>query len=275
VSGARTRVSQTGWKYAGVIIFTGLAILIIAEILYFLGMSSILGALTTTLCPAIALLLGIIGLNFCGRESLVREDRFNAMNVWIALGLVVFSLAEIAGVLIRIMESSSNINFAIGLVQMPALLLWGLGVGGYLRSSNSVLGVFTDNRMSSVLIIITVLAGLVLLVIMTLIHPGQNLLITSVSVPMIVGLGLISCTLGGIVWILRSGLIAQPLILMFLGIFLLLIRSIFWGFVEYSPGSPFDYVTAIEGYILVGASLASASRLDDIYTIREEKEVDY
>jgi hypothetical protein len=272
--GAGTIVSQSGWKYAASTIFTGLAILIIAEILYFMGMLSILTTLTTALSPAIALLLGIIGLNFFGRESIVKEDRFHAMNVWMALGLVVFSLSEITGVLLRFTESSSDIYFTVGLVQMPALLLWGLGVVGYLRSSNSVLGVFNGNRMGSILIIITALTSLFLVVIMTLIHPAQSLFITFVSVPMIAGLGITLCILGGIVWILRGGLIARPLILMFFGILLLLIRSLFWGFVSYCPGSPFDYVTAIEGYILVGASLAVASGLDDVFVIGEEEEAD-
>ena len=239
-----------------------------------MGMLSILTTLTTALSPAIALFLGIIGLNFFGRESIVKEDRFHAMNVWMALGLVVFSLSEITGVLLRFTESSSDIYFTVGLVQMPALLLWGLGVVGYLRSSNSVLGVFNGNRMGSILIIITALASLFLVVIMTLIHPAQSLFITFVSVPMIAGLGITLCILGGIVWILRGGLIARPLILMFFGILLLLIRSLFWGFVNYCPGSPFDYVTAIEGYILVGASLAAASGLDDVFVIEEEEEAD-
>ncbi|OLS31351.1 MAG: hypothetical protein ThorAB25_03550 [Candidatus Thorarchaeota archaeon AB_25] len=271
---SRNLVSQSGWKYAAIIIFTGFVILMVAEVLYFTGMSTVLSAMTTALSPFIALFLGILGLNFFGRESLVKEDRFHAMNVWMALGLVVFSLAEITGFLIRITESSTEIFFTIGLVQMPALLLWGVGVIGYLRSSNSALGVFTGNRIGSILFIVTAISSLALVVILILINPSQNLLATFVSVPMIVGLGVILCVLGGIIWILREGLIARPLILMFLGVLMLLIRSLFWGIVTYSPGSPFDYVTAIEGYILVGASLAAASRLDDVYMTRDEEEVE-
>lgn len=271
---SRNLVSQAGWKYAAIIIFTGFVILMVAEVLYFTGMSTVLSAMTAALSPFTALFLGIIGLNFFGRESLVKEDRFHAMNVWMALGLVVFSLAELTGFLIRITESSTEIFFTIGLVQMPALLLWGVGVIGYLRSSNSALGVFTGNRIGSILFIVTAISSLALVVILILINPSQNLLATFVSVPMIVGLGVILCVLGGIIWILREGLIARPLILMFLGVLMLLIRSLFWGIVTYSPGSPFDYVTAIEGYILVGASLAAASRLDDVYMTRDEEEVE-
>ena len=267
-------MSQSGWKYAATFIFTGLVILIISEVLYFTGMNSLLSVLTTALSPIIALFLGIIGLNFFGRESLVKEDRFHAMNVWMALGLIVFSLSEIAGVLIRISESPVEICFTVGLVQMPALLLWGLGVVGYLRSSNSALGVFNGNRMGSIIVLVTALSSLVLVVIMTLLNPGQNILITFVSVPMIIGLGMILSILGGIVWILREGLIARPLVLMFFGVLLLLVRSLFWGFVAYCPGSPFDYLTASEGYILVGASLAASSRLDDVYMTRDEEEVE-
>ena len=91
---------------------------------------------------------------------------------------------------------------------------------------------------------------------------------------MIVGLGITLCILWGIAWILRQGLISRPLVLMSFGVLLLLIRSLFWGFVAYCPGSPFDYLTAIEGYILVGASIAVASRLDDVYMTRDEEEVE-
>jgi hypothetical protein len=270
--GVDTIVSQSGWKYEAFIIFTGLIILIIAEVLYFTGMSSILSVLTTALAPLVALFLGIIGLNFFGRESLVKEDRFHAMNFWMALGLIVFSLSEITGVLIRITGSAADICFTVGIVQMPALLLWGLGVGGYLRSSNSALRVFTGNRLGSVIVLVTALSSLALVVTMTLINPSQNLLITFVSVPMIVGLGMTLCILSGLVWILREGLISRPIILMLFGVLLLLIRSLFWGFVNYCPGSPFDYVTAIEGYILVGAAIAAASQLDDVYMVRDEEE---
>ncbi len=267
-------MSQSGWKYAAIIIFTGFVILMIVEVLYFAGLNSILSMLTTVLSPVIALFLGIIGLNVFGRESPVKEDRFHAMNVWMAFGLIVFSISETTGILIRITESSVEICFTVGLVQMPALLLWGLGVVGYLRSSNSALGLFNGHSMGSRIVLVSALCGLALVVIMTLINPVQSLLITFVSVPTIIGLGVTFCILVGISWIMRKGVIARPLVLMALGVLLLLIRSLFWGFLNYCPGSPFDYVTAIEGYILVGAALAAASSLEDMYTIREEKEVD-
>jgi len=268
---SRSKVSQSGWKYAAIIIFTGFLILVIAEVMYFTGLRSLLNVLTTTLSPVIAFLLGIIGLNFFGRESLVKEDRFHAMNVWMALGLIVFSLAETAGVLIRYSGMPIEICFTVGLVQMPALLLWGLGVVGYLRSSNSALRVITGNRIGSILVMIVALAGLGMTVIISVIKPAQNLLITFVSVPMVVGLGATLFILGGLVWILREGLIARPLILMFLGVLMLFIRSIFWAFIQYCPGSPFDYMTVIEGYVLVGAALAVASKLDTVDLADEDE----
>jgi hypothetical protein len=192
------------------------------------------------------------------------------MNVWMALGLIVFSLAETAGVLIRFSGMPIEICFTVGLVQMPALLLWGLGVVGYLRSSNSALRVITGNRIGSIIVMIIALAGLVMAVIVAIVKPAQNILITFVSVPMVVGLGTTLFILGGLLWILREGLIARPLILMFLGVLMLFIRSLFWAFIQYCPGSPFDYLTAIEGYVLVGAALAAASRLDVVYPVSDE-----
>jgi hypothetical protein len=267
-------MSQSGWKYAAFIIFTGFGILIVSELLYFMGFDAILHAWTIILTPTTALLLGVSGLNFFGRESLVKEDRFHAMNVWMALGLVVFSLAEIAGILIRFSGSEPDIYFTVGLVQMPALLLWGLGVIGYLRSSNSALKLFAGDKMGSYLIVVISIAGILLVVIMTLVRPAQSFLITLVSAPMIVGLAITFSILGGITWILREGMISKPLILLLLGILLLLIRSVFWGFINYSPESPFDNLTAIEGYILVGAAVAVASKIDEVYFVRESEEIE-
>jgi hypothetical protein len=215
--------------------------------------------------------MGILGLNAFGGESLVKDDSFHALNVWMALGLVVFSLSEIAGVIIHFIGGPEEILFTVGLVQLPALLLWGLGVLGYLRSSNSALGVSKD-RMWTRIILGASIAVLVLVVAETLFIPGQSLLYTGISVPMVVGLGIILLALGRMLWTLRGGLIARPLILMFLGVLLYFIRSLFWSFVIYCPGSPFDYVTAIESYVLIGASLIAASRLEEVYDTIEDQE---
>ena len=112
------------------------------------------------------------------------------------------------------------------------------------------------------------------MVIMTLVRPAQSILITLVSALMIVGLALTFSILAGITWVLREGMISRPLSLLLLGVLLLLIRSIFWGFINYSPGTPFDNLTAIEGYILIGAALALASKIDEVYFVREPTEID-
>ncbi|MFW9794730.1 MAG: hypothetical protein ACFFEE_10535 [Candidatus Thorarchaeota archaeon] len=265
-------MSEIGWRNTGLIIFSGLAILILSLILYLSGESTILLTFVSVLAPIVAFLVGIIGLNAFGRESLVKDDRFHAMNVWMALGLIVFSLSETAGVIIHYTESTNQICFTVGLVQMPALLLWGLGVLGYLRASNLALGVTYTERLLPLIIIISSIVGLTIIVVVTLFNPAQYLLFTIISVPMVVGLGLILFTLGTLLWTLRNGLIARPLTLLFLGIVLFFVRSIFWSFVNYCPGTPFDYVTGLESYILVGSSLIAASKLDEVYDTIEEFE---
>jgi hypothetical protein len=261
-------VSHKGWRNAGLIIFTGLAILIISISLYFVGDSTTLKIFTSFLVPLVAFFLGVMGLSAFGRDSLVKDDGFHALNVWMALGLIMFSIAEIAGVILHTI-GSTEIVFTIGLVQLPALLLWVLGVLGYLKSSNSALGI-SGEKMWAYVILIATIAGLCLIVVETLFFP-RSLLYIGISVPMVVGLGIILIALTRLLWTLRSGLISRPLMLMFMGVLLYFIRNLFWSFVTYAPGSPFDYVTAIESYVLIGSSLIVASRLEDVYDSVEEE----
>lgn len=262
-------VSHKGWRNAGIIVFSGLIILIISLLLYFAGEMMWLAIFTAFCTPLVAFFLGVAGLSAFGGESLVKDDRFHALNVWMALGLVVFSLSEVAGVILHVL-GSVEIIFMIGLVQLPALLLWSLGVLGYLRSSNSALGVVGDGMWARVLLVATI-AGLALIVIETLYFP-RSLFQMGITVPMVVGLSIILIALSWLLWVLRSGLIAIPLTLMFLGVLLFFIRNLFWSFITYAPGSPFDYVTAIESYVLIGASIIAASRLEEVYDIVEEPE---
>jgi len=254
------------------IIILGIAILVVSLFLYQIGDTTSLLSFVSILTPAVALLLGIVGLNAFGRESLVKEDRYHALNVWVALGLIIFSLSEIAGIIIHFTDNTNQFCFAVGLVQIPALLLWGIGVLGYLRSLNSALGVSNGNRMWPLIIIVSTIAGLAMVVFEILFIPVQNLFLTIVSVPMVVGLGIILFALGSLLWTLRNGLIAKPLILLFLGVLLFFIRSLFWSFVNYCPETPFDYIMAIESYILIGASLFAANKLDEVYDIVEDSE---
>ena len=262
-------VSHKGWRNAGIIILTGLFILVISVILYYIGYTTTLSIFTSFLVPLVAFFLGVVGLSAFGRDSLVKDDRFHALNVWMALGLVVFSLSELGEVLLHVL-GSQEIIFVIGLVQLPALLLWGLGVLGYLRSSNSAFGV-SGSGMWARTILIAAVVGLALVAVETLYFP-RSLFYIAISVPMLVGLSIILFALGKLLWILRSGLIARPLMLMFLGVLLFFIRNLFWSFATYAPGSPFDYVTAIEAYVLIGASLVAASRLEEVYDEIEDVE---
>lgn len=264
-------MSQVGWRNSALIIFSGLAILVISLILNATGNIPILLAIVSVLSPAIALLLGISGLNAFGRESLVKEDRFHSLHVWMALGLIVFSLSEVASVIIHITGYSNEICFTVGLVQMPALLLWGLGVLGYLRSSNIALGITNTDSLLQFIITLASIAGLAILVVVAVLNPSQ-ILYTAISVPMIVGLVVIIFALGNLLWTLRDGLIARPLSLLFLGVLLFFIRTLFWSFINYCPGIPFDYVTAIESYILIGAAILAASKLDEIFLVIEDFE---
>jgi len=260
------------WVYAAAIIFLGILILVLSSIFLALGFNTLTYSMTSILTPFIALFIGILGISFFGRESFLKEDRYHTLNVWIALGLVFFSLADVTAILVYSNENASQISFTIGLVQIPGLLLWALGILGYLKSLNSSLKLTEGTQLWLALGVITTLTSLSLIVIFAIVFPSRSLLSIIVSVPIVVVLGLILCIICGILWIFKDGYIVRPIALLLFGIILLFIRSVFWQVEDYLSGNPFNQITAIESYLLVGASFLIASELGVIFEAIDEVE---
>jgi hypothetical protein len=251
--------------YAVAIILLGMLILIVSVLLLALGFDVFAYSLTSILAPFIALFIGILGISFFGRESFLKEDRYHTLNVWIALGLIFFSLADITTILVFMTEASNQICFTIGLVQIPGLLLWSMGILGYLKSLNSSLRLTEGTQLWQALGVITTLSSLSLIVILAIIFPTRNLLSTIVFVPIVVVLGLIMCLILGMLWMFKDGFIARPLLLLLFGVILLFIRAVFWQIEDYCGGNSINQITAIESYLLVGASFLIASRLNVVF----------
>ncbi len=253
------------WVYAVVAIFLGILILVGSSLLLALDLDALAYSVTSILAPIIALFIGILGISFFGRESFLKEDRYHSLNAWIAIGLVFFSLADVTAILVYLNENASQISFTIGLVQIPGLLLWLLGILGYLKSLNSSLKLTEGTQLWLALGAITTLSSLSLVVIFSIVFPSRNLLSILVSVPIVVVLGLILCIISSLLWIFKDGYMARPLVLLLFGIILLFIRSIFWQAEDYLSGNPFNQIAAIESYILVGASFLISSELGVIF----------
>ncbi|MFW9963825.1 MAG: hypothetical protein ACFFCX_09695 [Candidatus Sifarchaeia archaeon] len=253
------------WIYATFIILFGIFILVVSAILVLVGFSALVYSASSIVAPVVALGIGIMGISFFGRESFLKEDRYHTLNVWVAFGLIFFCLADITTILVYMNENSAQICFTIGLVQIPGLLLWSMGIVGYLKSLNSTLKLTEGTQLWLALGVITTLTSLSLVVILAILFPSRNLLSTIVSVPIIVVLGVIVCIISGTLWIFKDGYIARPLLLLLFGVILLFLRGVIWQFEDYCSGNSFSQITAIESYLFVGASFLIASKLNIIF----------
>ncbi len=187
------------------IILFGIIVLFVSLILLAIGMNTLLYSIMSVLAPLIALFIGLLGISFFGRESFLKEDRYHTCNVWIALGLIFFSLADITAILVFMTEDAGQICFAVSLVQVPGLFLWILGILGYFKSLNESLRLTEGTQLWLAVGVITTLASLSLIVIFAIISPTRNILATIVGVPVIVVLGLIVCVISGILWVFKEG----------------------------------------------------------------------
>jgi hypothetical protein len=253
------------WNYAIATITLGILIVIASVLLLAFGLDTIVYSLVSILAPIIAIFIGMLGILFFGRESLLKEDRYHTLYVWIALGLIFFSLADVTLILVFVSENAMQICFTIGLVQIPGLLLWVMGIMSYLKSLNSSLRLTEGTQLWLALGVITTLASLSLIVIFAIIFPSRELLSTIVFVPIAVLLGLILCITFSILWIFKDGSLARPLLFLLFGIVILFIRAIFWQIEGYCEANPFNQILAIESYLLVGVSFLIANEIGIIF----------
>jgi len=205
-----------------------------------------------------------MGLYHFGRESLAKEDRFNQMNVFFSLGLVLFAISEVAAGFLGGQEGSEAFHFIIGLIQLPGLLLWAIGVLGYLRSSNSALGVTSDTKLVGSLIVIPTVFVTIVASATLMVSPARNPVEILATAPLTIGLGFVMCALVVILWIFREGKLAQPIFLAFLTLVLVFIRIAAWCFVGFSPLEPVGRLLGAEAYVLLGASISAAKGIEHL-----------
>ena len=249
------------WTYAIVTISLGLGILFTSVLLWAFGFDVLASSLTNVLAPFIAVSVGILGMAFFGRESFLKEDRYHTLYAWMALGLIFFSLADVTTILVSMAEDSTQLCFAIGLVQMPGLFLWALGIMGYLKSLNSSLRLTEGTQLWLALGIITTLMSLSLIVIVSIVFPMRNFLSTIVFVPITVVLGLVFLTILAVLWIFKDGSLAQPLSFLLFGVSLLFVRAIFWQIEGYCNETAFNQLMAIESYLFIAVAFLTANKI--------------
>ena len=249
------------WTHAIATISLGFVILIMSVLLWVFGLDALASSLNSILAPLIAILVGAFGIVLFGRESFLKEDRYHTLYAWVALGLIFFSLADITAILVSMLEDSTEMCFTIGLVQVPGLFLWALGIMSYLKSLNSSLRLTEGTQLWLALGIITALMSLSLIVILSIIFPSRDFLSTIVFVPITVALGLVFFIILAILWIFKDGSLAQPLLFLLFGVSLLFARAIFWQIEGYCNEIAFNQLMAIESYLLIGVAFLIANKI--------------
>jgi hypothetical protein len=243
-------------------VVSGLAILIASGIAWIVSNQSILSSLGGVSAPVSSFIMGIIGLSFFGREDFRREDRFHLMNLFFSLGLVLYAISEVAASLLANQEGSEAFLFTVSLVQMPGLILWAIGVIGYLRASNSVLKSTNDNRLLVMMVIIPAVAMLILASLVMALNPTRNPVEVFTTAPLAIGMGIITLALGYVLLVFRSGRLARPLVLAFLSVLVLTLQIVLWCCIELSPIEPLGQIVRTEAYIVLGIALTSAKSIE-------------
>ncbi|MFX1440120.1 MAG: hypothetical protein ACFFFD_07705, partial [Promethearchaeota archaeon] len=248
-------MSSQGRYLTFVFVVSALAIPIVSAIAWGLNNQSILSSLGVVSAPVSAFIMGILGLWFFGREDFRPEDRFHLMNLFFSLGLVLYAISEVTASLLANQEGSEAFLFTVSLVQMPGLILWAIGVVGYLRASNSVLKSTNDNRLLAMVVIIPAVAMLILAYLVMVLNPTRNPVEVFTIAPLAIGMGVITLALGYVLLIFRSGRLARPLVLAFLSVLVLTLQIVLWCCIELSPIEPLGQIVRTEAYIVLGIAL--------------------
>ncbi len=255
---------RTGWTDTLFIIASGSIVLVISILLIGLGFEPQVYLTLLIITPIIALILGLISLRTYAGRSEARNDRLNILNLWLSVGLIMFCLAEITSTLARVTESTQQMILTMLFIQIPGILLWGLGITQYLKSLNNAIRIVDNEKLWMALVIVACIFSIGLMLIVTLYLPPVYLLERVILAPLIIGLVLFSSITLGLVWVFRDGLLSRPMIFILLSFSLLTIRGIFWMVTNFQIDTPIDSLIAIEVYILCGAALILSRDLEKL-----------
>ena len=237
-------------------------ILGVVSLFVFIGVSSstdpvTVSVMSSSLLVIIAFIVSALGLWLVVKEGLIRNDRLLMLNTHLAIGLLIFAVAEVASIMVEQLADPLAYSFAIGIIQLVAVVLWAEGVVVYLYSTNSVLE-FAQNRYVIPLIIILISVFYVIAAAFTI--GAQTFPIGRVlSVPIGIGLTIILVSMTILLWCYRGGYLAIPTLLTVLGSLLLVVRTVSWGYVGISISDPNAQMLAVGAYLLLGASLSFRS----------------
>lgn len=241
------------------ILLAAVMIFILYATLDLTGDHESLASLLTFLAPTSALAFGLLGVNLFGRAAPMNGDRFRSLGLWLGLGLIVLTLAEIAGVVLTMMGPPEMVCFTVGLVQLPGFLLWGLGVIGYLQAVNESLNKVTSERLWPILVFASVMGSLALMAASIIAFPERSPLSILVSAPTVLWFAVIVVILLWLVWTFRNGFLWRPMALLLLGTAICLIRGVLALGTNICDSGFLDDLLAIMAYFVIGAALVEAA----------------
>jgi len=258
-------LSRTGLTDTILIIASGFAVLLISVLLIAIGIGYPVTIILSIITPLAAFGIGVVGLRIYAEKSEARNDRLNVLTLWLSMGLIMFSLAEITGTLAKLTQTTQQMILTMIMIQIPGILLWGLGIVQYLSSLNAAMKISDSGRLWSVLIGLEGVSSIGLILVMAFLFPDTYLIERIILSPIIIGLLLFSVISLGLVWIFRDGLLSRPLLFIFMSFSLLAIRTILWATSEFQVNTPLDSLMAIEVYVFCGAALLLSRDLDELY----------
>lgn len=220
---------------------------VLLELFYNDGIFNAFVAISTAVS---ALLAALVGIGLFARGGLNREDRFRIMNLAISVGLVFFFVADLANYALSQALLSQLLSVGIDLIRLFGLLLWVVGIVGYFKSSNQILGYMSVKVMWLVLVISSVLCALIVLLL-------ENRL---TNAPYVFGLTLVVVSMAAVFWVFHNGRLSLPLGLGFAGVFLMMVQNVALKFVC-QCAAPYVQLLTVEAYLFLGASLSAAGYL--------------
>jgi hypothetical protein len=219
-----------------------------------------IGILVATITAIIGLIVGILGFAKYSRTGLFHDDPFHMMGVLISAGLLVFALADITNAVAIAQPENFVLPYMVSAARATALILWILGMTGYIRASNSVLG-FVFPRLWAVTLVLCSIAVMIALPVLlngsTQFGPVESMWILSYSLI----LGLLTSAVFVQYHSLKEGELGKLLRYILLGFIAMYLHGLLAWYISIEFIIVVLAVLAIEGYILIGGFLLCAQQL--------------
>ncbi len=242
----------------------GITLAVVGYLLWSSGSVAAFEYLVSFLNPVFSLVIAVIGLYLFGREGIVRDDMLHTTGFVLSLGIAVMTLAEVAESIIGTAVNPGEFYFAVALLQLPGLLMWTIGVTGYLFVFNRIVMRIDARRVvfaltgAALAVVVAVRLGSLMTI------PQRSLIETLTSLPVLLSSTVILLSLVVLVFRFRAGVVAVPMGLLLLSMALFLFQSLLWCSFALGPLDPLVRGTTLESYVVLGMALLTVSQIEAV-----------